>query len=203
MATKQGADSPADPVRGDDSLSRVEQDKDSIHSLRNSIAPESDKPAHQSKGKTKQRDSTNLRQMKALEELGVQVLNQEHVQLQREEAMFLAFGAGVLIVESSVKVDTETEADTPPTHQLTTLQLWQMFAQASLPLPQRWNVFQADTMRPDNPFIISYVTYHHYRSLGWVVRNGIKFCVDWVLYKGADGVVNMRGGAGPVGGHAE
>ena len=37
--------------------------------------------------------------------------------------------------------------------------------------------------RPDNPFLISYIAYHHYRSLGWVVKTGIKFCVDWLLYK--------------------
>jgi tRNA-splicing endonuclease subunit Sen2 len=30
---------------------------------------------------------------------------------------------------------------------------------------------------------VSYVAYHHYRSLGWVVKTGIKFCVDWLLYK--------------------
>jgi tRNA-splicing endonuclease subunit Sen2 len=37
--------------------------------------------------------------------------------------------------------------------------------------------------RPDNPFLINYIAYHHYRSLGWVVKTGIKFCVDWLLYK--------------------
>lgn len=38
-------------------------------------------------------------------------------------------------------------------------------------------------LRPDNPFLVSYVAYHHYRSLGWVVKTGLKFCVDWLLYK--------------------
>lgn len=37
--------------------------------------------------------------------------------------------------------------------------------------------------RADNPFLIQYVAYHHFRSLGWVVRTGAKFCVDWLLYK--------------------
>lgn len=37
--------------------------------------------------------------------------------------------------------------------------------------------------RPDNPFLLNYVAYHHFRSLGWVVRSGIKFCVDLLLYK--------------------
>lgn len=30
---------------------------------------------------------------------------------------------------------------------------------------------------------MSYAVYHHYRSLGWVVKAGVKFCVDWLLYK--------------------
>jgi len=37
--------------------------------------------------------------------------------------------------------------------------------------------------RPDNPFLVHYAIYHYYRSLGWVVRGGIKFCVDYLLYK--------------------
>lgn len=83
--------------------------------------------------------------------------------------------------------------------------LWKLFAQASLNASSTFASIEHSAMRlrPDNPFIVSYVVYHHYRSLGWVVRNGVKFCVDWVLYKGADGVKNPRGGAGPVGGHAE
>lgn len=47
-------------------------------------------------------------------------------------------------------------------------------------------------LQPDNPFIVNYVVYHHYRSLGWVVKSGVKFCVDYLLYK-----------RGPVFDHAE
>ncbi|CAH6722608.1 tRNA-splicing endonuclease subunit Sen2p [[Candida] jaroonii] len=39
------------------------------------------------------------------------------------------------------------------------------------------------TPKPDNQFILSYIAYHHYRSLGWCVRNGIKFGCDYILYK--------------------
>jgi len=46
--------------------------------------------------------------------------------------------------------------------------------------------------RPDNPFIVNYVAYHHYRSLGWTIKSGVKFCVDYLLYK-----------RGPVFDHAE
>ncbi|KAJ8099968.1 SEN2 subunit of the tRNA splicing endonuclease-like protein [Lipomyces tetrasporus] len=36
---------------------------------------------------------------------------------------------------------------------------------------------------PDNSFIVNYVVYHHYRSHGWCVRNGVKFGVDYLLYR--------------------
>ncbi|KAG1719296.1 hypothetical protein EDB19DRAFT_1585255, partial [Suillus lakei] len=36
---------------------------------------------------------------------------------------------------------------------------------------------------PDNPFLVPYITYHHHRSLGWVIKSGITFCVDYLLYK--------------------
>ncbi|TID14461.1 hypothetical protein CANINC_004749 [Pichia inconspicua] len=33
------------------------------------------------------------------------------------------------------------------------------------------------------PILINeYVVYNHYRSLGWCIRNGLKFSCDWVLY---------------------
>jgi tRNA-splicing endonuclease subunit Sen2 len=37
-------------------------------------------------------------------------------------------------------------------------------------------------VEPDNQFILRYVVFHHFRSLGWVVRPGIKFAVDFLLY---------------------
>lgn len=42
---------------------------------------------------------------------------------------------------------------------------------------------QAEWSRADNPFLLNYVAYHHFRSLGWVVKSGIKFCADFLLYK--------------------
>ena len=47
-------------------------------------------------------------------------------------------------------------------------------------------------MAPDDQFLLNYVTYHHFRSLGWVVRPGVKFAVDYLLYN-----------RGPVFSHAE
>lgn len=34
-----------------------------------------------------------------------------------------------------------------------------------------------------NRFILEYVVYHHYRSLGWCARSGVKFGCDFLLYK--------------------
>lgn len=36
-----------------------------------------------------------------------------------------------------------------------------------------------ERLEPDDPFILSYVVYHHFRSLGWVVKPGVKFAVDY------------------------
>jgi tRNA-splicing endonuclease subunit Sen2 len=70
---------------------------------------------------------------------------------------------------------------------MTLKQIWTAFQTADLPPPNPTQQLQFD-----NPFLINYVVYHHYRSLGWVVKGGIKFCVDYLLYK-----------RGPVFTHAE
>lgn len=70
------------------------------------------------------------------------------------------------------------------------LQIWTAFQMTDLPPQIPSNLTQQ--LQFDNPFLINYVVYHHYRSLGWVVKGGIKFCVDYLLYK-----------RGPVFTHAE
>lgn len=37
--------------------------------------------------------------------------------------------------------------------------------------------------RPSTKFMLDYAVYHHFRSLGWCVRSGIKFGCDYLLYK--------------------
>lgn len=49
-----------------------------------------------------------------------------------------------------------------------------------------------DMVVTNSMFLINYAVYHHYRSLGWTVKPGVKFGIDWLLYK-----------RGPVFGHAE
>ncbi|KAF7965330.1 hypothetical protein HWV62_44476, partial [Athelia sp. TMB] len=103
----------------------------------------------------------------------------EHLQITLPEAFFLLWNLDCLTVLN------------PSTNEPMHLeQIWTTFQSAQLsttltpspPAPDRF----------DNPFLVNYVAYHHYRSLGWVVKGGIKFCVDFLLYK-----------KGPVFHHAE
>ncbi|KAK9472828.1 SEN2 subunit of the tRNA splicing endonuclease-like protein [Dipodascopsis tothii] len=82
------------------------------------------------------------------------VERREALQLSPQEAFFLAFGLGVLDVRADGAL-VSTEA------------LLQTFS----------------TGAPDDRFVLHYVVYHHYRSLGWCVREGVKFGVDMLLYK--------------------
>ena len=102
--------------------------------------------------------------------------NEEHLQLSNEEAFFLVYGLGAL------QIYDEQRKEVLPTSHL-------------FPLFCRHSYFPPSAMaqnEPDNPFLMSYVVYHHYRSLGWVVRSGVKFGVDYLLYN-----------RGPVFSHAE
>ena len=103
--------------------------------------------------------------------------NEEHLQLSTEEAFFLVYGLGVL------RVLDDTRTDTIPTSSLLPLFCRHSYFPPGDPLTD---------LAPDDPFMISYVVYHHFRSLGWVVRSGVKFGVDYILYN-----------RGPVFSHAE
>ncbi|KAG8927967.1 tRNA splicing endonuclease subunit sen2 [Tulasnella sp. 419] len=100
----------------------------------------------------------------------------EHLQLTYQEAFFLAWSLGCLRILD------------PMTNTYLSIQnLYYSLLDSSLPFAS-----QDQTRRWDNPFLVYYAVYHHYRSLGWVVKGGIKFCVDYLLYK-----------KGPVFHHAE
>lgn len=107
------------------------------------------------------------------------IINKEHLQLTPEEAFFLSFGLGVLEVTdpASGKVLSRQE-------------LFSLFRQYSY-FPPRNGPDEPD-LEPDDGFLVHYAVYHHFRSLGWVPRGGIKFGVDWLLYT-----------RGPVFDHAE
>ena len=127
-------------------------------------------------------------------ESSTQIKNQEHLQLNPEEAFFLTYALGILDVymptpNLSSLLET-TDVHTPPHIPLSPSTLLQNFLTTDTfpPSPQA-PLLSHD---PSSPFLLSYVTYHHFRSLGWVVRPGTKFGVDWLLY--------LRG---PVFSHAE
>ncbi|KAI4196596.1 MAG: hypothetical protein LQ350_006468 [Teloschistes chrysophthalmus] len=104
------------------------------------------------------------------------IINQEHLQLNFEEAFFLVYGLGVLEVQAASNSE-----------RISTSLLFSLNCSHSHFPPEATTYLQ-----PDEPFILSYVVYHHFRSLGWVVRPGIKFAVDYLLYN-----------RGPVFSHAE
>ncbi|KFY09051.1 hypothetical protein V492_05660 [Pseudogymnoascus sp. VKM F-4246] len=109
-------------------------------------------------------------------EAPVEIRTQEHIQLTMEEAFFLSYGLGVLSIK-----DAHSNMPIPP--------------QDLLPLFRQTSYFPVSATpqkRPDDPFLLSYVVYHHFRSLGWCVRGGTKFGVDYLLYN-----------RGPVFSHAE
>ncbi|KIL00730.1 hypothetical protein PAXRUDRAFT_821310 [Paxillus rubicundulus Ve08.2h10] len=108
--------------------------------------------------------------------------NVEHLQLTLQEAFFLLWNLDCLSVSN-------TQTGDP----LTLSQVWNAFQNAHVPSPKLVPSPEPPQHRCfDNPFLVNYVIYHHYRSLGWVVKSGIKFCVDYLLYK-----------RGPIFAHAE
>lgn len=107
------------------------------------------------------------------------IANKEHLQLTPEEAFFLSFGLGALNVSDPVSGKT-----------LSTRDMFTLFRQHSY-FPPRTGPDEPD-LEPDDGFLLHYAVYHHFRSLGWVPRAGIKFGVDWMLYT-----------RGPVFDHAE
>jgi len=106
-----------------------------------------------------------------------ELINQEHLQLTPSETFFLAYGLGVLdVIEPTSNI------------RLSSSELLALFRRTSVFPP----LSDIAPFRPDDAFVLNYVVYHHFRSLGWVVRPGIKFSVDYLLYN-----------RGPVFSHAE
>lgn len=102
------------------------------------------------------------------------IVDREHLQLMPEEAFYLTYALGALSIQ-----DPTTQKP------LSVQDLFRLFRQCSYFPPRT-------ALQPDDPFLLNYAVYHHFRSLGWVVRPGIKFGVDWLLYH-----------RGPVFSHAE
>lgn len=95
----------------------------------------------------------------------------EHMQLHLEEAFFLSYGLGVLKIDISKEMGVKTSMD-----------LLLLFCSLSSGLNMQVESRIKQPVHADNRFLVSYVAYHHYRSLGWVVRPGVKFAVDWCMF---------------------
>ncbi|CAF9916665.1 MAG: hypothetical protein HETSPECPRED_002976 [Heterodermia speciosa] len=99
--------------------------------------------------------------------LPLTIPNREHLQLSPEETFFLVYALDALTIHL-----TPTSPPLPLSTLLNLLCTHSTFPPTPTP-----------TIPPSNPFLISYTVYHHFRSLGWVVRPGIKFGVDYLLYQ--------------------
>lgn len=118
----------------------------------------------------------------------------EHLQLTSEEAFFLTYVLGALHIMEGNIMDGSTALPSwyllrlysayalSPVDDTAVIALKKAYeyrerlAQKTVALPKTQQI------APDNSFILKYVVYHHFRSLGWVVRPGIKFAVDYLLY---------------------
>ena len=87
-------------------------------------------------------------------------------QLSLEEAFFLSYSLGVLNSSTTPTLCSQTHPS------LSLFRRHSYFPPRSISAPSE----------SDDPFMISYAVYHHYRWLGWVVRSGVKFVVDYLLY---------------------
>lgn len=134
----------------------------------------------------------------AMQEVGgddtadIDVVDVERMQLSLVESFFLVAMFGCLDIRTS---DGTSAVKTLTLDDFYTSCLQSTLPRALLDLRDRGLAerhLQKLYARPDNPFLINYVAYHHFRSLGWVVKTGIKFCADLLLYK-----------RGPVFSHAE
>lgn len=80
----------------------------------------------------------------------------EHLQLSLVEAYYAAFVLHSLVLHDAAGITLNSPRDT-----------WHLFCKRAAP-----------------HFAPTFVAYCHYRAAGWLPRSGLKYGVDWVLYKG-------------------
>ncbi|ORX64208.1 tRNA-intron endonuclease catalytic domain-like protein [Anaeromyces robustus] len=84
------------------------------------------------------------------------LLNMEYLQLDLVEAFFLKYALNCISIKNKNK---------------------------EMSIDNCWNKFRKDINNPADLFILKYVAYHYYRSQGWIVKEGLKYGVDYVLYQ--------------------
>jgi tRNA-splicing endonuclease subunit Sen2 len=119
----------------------------------------------------------------------------EHLQLSLEEAFFLVFAVECIAVSLSRSELATTEGG-QSTAPLTIQECWLQFAKCSLSAEKSTIINECSLQtqqsrtlcnkfqwRADNPFIVRYVVYHYFRSQGWIVKDGLKYGTDFLLYR--------------------
>lgn len=128
-------------------------------------------------------------------EIVADIVDQEHLQLSLEEAFFLTYALDALQIEGE-----HVSLNTSYLFRLYSLySAFPILEHAKEHLDKIWSYQQnsdccgqvftgsldfsgVSSIAPDNSFVVKYAVYHHFRSLGWVVRTGIKFGTDYLLY---------------------
>ncbi|KAI8592144.1 tRNA intron endonuclease [Geranomyces variabilis] len=102
-----------------------------------------------------------------------------------EEAFYLAGGVGLLGVHATLNIFFATKEPS-----LSVSALWAQLRLAAGEQIERASTSQTPTpsnlltrLDLDREFAVKYAAYHYYRSRGWVVKSGIKFGAEYVLYK--------------------
>lgn len=90
-----------------------------------------------------------------------------NLELLPEEAMYLSYALGCLVVRKE-SMDSKAQQFKGKQKQ----------GGKEFTIDQLWKRFVND----DQKFVARYAVYHHYRAKGWVVRSGLKFGADYVLY---------------------
>ncbi|KAF2402902.1 hypothetical protein EJ06DRAFT_541731 [Trichodelitschia bisporula] len=103
----------------------------------------------------------------SVQDVDIHLVNQEHLQLSLEEAFFLTYALGVL--------DVQLPSSSSPTLPTNASYLHLFRTHSRFP--------PSATLTPTDPFLLRYAVYHHFRALGWVVRDGVKFASDFLLYE--------------------
>ncbi|OAL04441.1 SEN2 subunit of tRNA-splicing endonuclease [Phaeosphaeriaceae sp. SRC1lsM3a] len=127
------------------------------------------------------------------------VKDEEHLQLTSEEAFFLTYALGTLAVVPGSDFSTGGSLGEPapawylfrlyalhatsPVSESKLQQLQDVYQQHQSSAVIQTSLKPVAAIEPDNAFILRYVVFHHFRSLGWVVRPGIKFATDYLLYQ--------------------
>ncbi len=106
---------------------------------------------------TEERYSQLVQRVKALAESDPYKIS-EYLQLNSEEAFYLVQELGELIVFTTPTGDTDPHVCRP-------VELWSMFCETN------------------SRFLERYIAYRYYRQRGWVPKSGLKFGVDFLLYK--------------------